>query len=392
MVGIDDAEPPPLRVGFVLHSMQVAGAEILVAETIRRLGKRIRPTLFCLDFVGTLGEQLGREGVDVVCLGRQPGRDWGVVWRLARAVRARHVDVLHAHQYTPFFYAALARAALGCSPRLILTEHGRHYPDVVSPLRRAVNRLVLESLADAVNACCRFSARSLCRVDGFPGHRVEVIENGIDLARYRSAADRQALRQRLGLDPDRRYFINVARLHPVKDQATLLRGFAGAAAVRPDADLLMVGDGALRADLERLAGELKIRDRVRFLGVRADVPDLLQAADVFLLTSVSEAASLTLLEAMASALPVIVTGVGGNPDIVRAGVDGLLVPRGDGPAVSAAMVQMLADPQAARAMGAAGRARVEQYYQLDQTIAAYHRLYRSLAPGAGPVTNGNGHH
>jgi glycosyltransferase involved in cell wall biosynthesis len=368
----------PNRIAFVLHVMQVAGAEVLVAETIRRLAGRIEPTIFCLDAIGPLGEQLRSEGVEVLCLNRRPGRDWRVAWRMARAIRERDIEVIHAHQYTPFFYSALAKLLLRRPPRLILTEHGRHYPDVVSPKRRAVNRLVLDRVADAVNAVCAFSAEHLARLDGFSARRIEVIENGIGIDRYRSATDRLALRRRLGLDPARRYIAAVARFHPVKDHATLLRAFAIVAAARTDVDLLLAGDGPLRADLTSLVERLGIAERVRFLGVRSDVPDLLQAVDVFTLTSLSEAASLTLLEAMAASLPVVVTDVGGNPEIVRHGREGLLAPRGDAEAIASALLVLLNDPATAAAMGEAGRHRVEERYQLGQTIEAYWRLYQRL--------------
>src|SRR5947209_7112067 len=88
----------PIRVAFVLHVMQVAGAEVLVAEIIRRLARRIEPVVLCLDGVGPLGERLLREEVPVVSLGRRPGRDWRLIWRLARELRDRHIDVVHAHQ------------------------------------------------------------------------------------------------------------------------------------------------------------------------------------------------------------------------------------------------------------------------------------------------------
>jgi glycosyltransferase involved in cell wall biosynthesis len=370
--------------------MQVAGAEVLVSETIRRLAGRIEPSVFCLDAVGVLGERLRAQGVEVLSFGRRPGRDWRMAWRMAREIRARGIEILHAHQYTPFFYAALGRALSQRQARIILTEHGRHYPDVVSPLRRAANRLVLDRLADAVNACCAFSARSLGRLDGFAAGRIEVIPNGIEVGRYGPAVDRASLRERLGLDPGRRYVVNVARFHPVKDQAMLLRAFGAVAAARPGVDLLLVGDGLLRPDLERLVRELEIADRVRFLGVRFDVPDLLRAADVFALTSVSEAASLTLLEAMASGLPVVVTDVGGNPEIVRDGVDGLLVPRGDDRAAAAAFLRLLDDPAAAARMGAAGRARTHERYRIEQTIDSYLRLYLRLC-GRTPAAEGACH-
>jgi glycosyltransferase involved in cell wall biosynthesis len=311
-------------------------------------------------------------------LGRRPGRDWRVAWRLARAARGRGVDVLHAHQYTPFFYSALSRVLSAGELRVILTEHGRHYPDLVRPLRRAVNRLVLDRLADAVNACCAFSAEGLARVDGFAGGRIEIIENGIDLGRYRSGGDRMTLRRELGLDPGRRYVTAVARFHPVKDHAMLLRAFAAVAAARPDVDLLLAGDGPLRADLEKQAETFGITPRVRFLGVRPDVAAILQASDLFTLTSVSEAASLTLLEAMASGLAVVVTEVGGNPEIVRDGVEGLLVPRGDADAAAAALLQLLDDPARAAAIGSAGRQRVEERYQLQRTIDSYFALYQRV--------------
>ncbi len=369
---------PPIRVGFVLHVMQVAGAEVLVKETIRRLGANIVPTIFCLDTVGQLGEDYLAAGGDLVAFGRKPGRDFGVAKRLAREATTRKLDILHAHQYTPFFYSALAKPLIRPGVKLILTEHGRHYPDHVSPKRRAFNRLVLDRAADAVNACCQFSADALCRVDGFAGNRIEVIENGIAVERYDRPTDRNSHRLKMGLNPARRYAVHVARHHPVKDQAMLIRGFAHAASTIPDVDLLLAGDGPLRGELEALVDSLGIRDRTRFLGIRSDVPVLLAACDVFALTSVSEAASLTLLEAMASGLPVIVTSVGGNPEIVRHEQEGLLVPRADAVACGAAFVRLFQDTALANRLGAAARSRVFTHYRLEQTIDAYYALYRKL--------------
>ena len=373
----------PIRVGFVVHWMQIAGAEVLVRETIQRLGNRIDPTVFCLDSVGQIGEELRAAGVPVVCLNRRAGRDYGVAWRLAREARRRRVQVVHAHQYTPFFYAALARVVSLGGFRLILTEHGRHYPDVVNPLRRGVNRLLLGPLADAVNACCAFSAGALYRIDGFPGRRIEVIENGIDPEAYVGNEPRDRVRERLGLRADRRYIATVARFHPVKDHPTLLRAFAEVASVRPDVDLLLAGDGPCRSDLERLATNLGIADRVRFLGIRRDVPDLLTVADLFALTSVSEAASLTLLEAMAAGRPVVVTDVGGNPELVRDNIDGALFPRGDHAAGATAVLRMLDDPAFAAACGRSARERVLEYFSLTRTVNRYHALYRRLTGRGG---------
>lgn len=369
----------PIRVAFVVHVMQVAGAEMLVAATIRRLGPRIEPAVFCLDDLGTIGNKLAESGVPIISFGRRPGLDLGVVWCVAREIRLRRIEVVHAHQYGPFFYGALGARLSTRRPRVILTEHGRHYPDVVSPLRRATNRLVLNRLADAVNAVCGFSARALARNEGFADRRIDVIENGIELARYRPDVDRAALRNRLGFDASRCYIVAVARFHPVKDHRTLLRAFQVVAGVRADVDLILAGDGPLRGELESLARELGIAGRTKFLGVRTDVPDLLAAADVFTLTSVSEAASLTLLEAMAAGTPVVTTAVGGSPEIVVHDEHGLLVPRGDAPATAEALLRVLQDPALAARLGAAARQRVEERYRIETTVARYGALYERLA-------------
>jgi L-malate glycosyltransferase len=368
---------PRPRVAFVLHSMHVAGAEVLVTEIIRRLRHRIDAVVLCLDGVGALGESLREEGTPVLALDRTPGLDRGLVTRLANAIREHGVDVVHAHQYTPFFYAALAKVRLHRPLHLIFTEHGRHYPDVVSSKRRLVNRYLLSRLANEITGVCGFSIRSLADMDGFGHRHLVVVPNGIDLTRYSLAIDRDTACRMSGIPPERRHVVCIARFHPVKDHETLVAAFATVASARPDTDLLLAGDGTLRAALESQVASLGLRDRVRFLGVRSDVPALLRASEVFALTSLSEAASITVLEAMACARPAVVTAVGGNPDLIREGLDGRLVPRGDRAALAAALLDLLADPAKATAMGQSGRRRVESSFLLEDTVASYAQMYEA---------------
>ncbi len=364
----------PLRIGFVLHVMQVAGAEVLVAETIRRLGGRIAPVVFCLDGVGALGERMRAEGVPVITLDRKPGLDPALPGRFAEELDRHDVELLHAHQYTPFFYSALAKLRRRRRAHLMFTEHGRHFPDVVSAKRRLFNRFVLSRLADEVNGVSEFSVRSLAEVDGFGGRRLEVIPNGIDPHRYAQGTRDQAKR-RIGLDPSRRAIACVARFHPIKDHAMLIDAFAQVARTSTDVDLVLAGDGPLRTALVERVASHGMAGRVHFLGVRSDVPDVLRAADIFALTSICEAASITLLEAMASELPVVVTNVGGNPELVQHGEQGFLVPRGDAKATAAAFERLLSDPVLAARLGEAGRGRVVSHYRLDATVEAYWDRY-----------------
>jgi glycosyltransferase involved in cell wall biosynthesis len=371
-----------LRVGFVLHVMQVAGAEVLVAEIIRRLGSQIDPVVLCLDDVGQLGERMQAEGVPVVRLGRRPGLDMSLVRRMAREIETREIAVLHAHQYTPFFYTALSRPLVRRRVHVMFTEHGRHYPDVVSWKRRMANRLIVSRLADEVHGVCQFSADSLRRIDGFSAKPITVIHNGIELSRY-PATPKVDVRRRLGFPRDGLFVTCVARFHPVKDHAMLLRAFARVSAAVPHAELLLAGDGPLREALAAQAAALGIAERVRFLGVRDDVPDVLRASDVFILPSISEAASLTLLEAMACRLPVVVTAVGGNPEIVEDKTNGLLVPRGDEIATADAVIYLLQHPGCATAMGEAALKTVQRQYRIEQTVDTYYRRYKAAASALG---------
>jgi glycosyltransferase involved in cell wall biosynthesis len=173
----------------------------------------------------------------------------------------------------------------------------------------------------------------------------------------------------------------------VKDHATLVRAFRQVASAHDDVELLLAGDGPLRPALEGQIRELGLVERVHLLGVRSDVPDLLRASDVFVLSSVSEAASITLLEAMGSSRPSVVTNVGGNPELVRDGVDGLLVARGDSTEMALAIKRLLSNPALAERMGRAAAARVRERFLLDDTIRAYADLYRG---NAGALTGASG--
>ena len=198
--------------------------------------------------------------------------------------------------------------------------------------------------------------------------------NGIDPDDYTRRDDQPAIRRRLGLDPARRYVTLVARGHPVKDHATLIRAFRRVADARSDVDLLLVGDGPLRPALEQQVAEFGLGDRVLMPGVRSDVPAWLQASDVFVLCSVSEAASITLLEAMACGLPSVVSAVGGNPELVRKDIDGFHVARGDDEGFARAILRLLEDDDLRQAMGAEAAARVRRDFRMSSTVETYGRL------------------
>jgi glycosyltransferase involved in cell wall biosynthesis len=185
------------------------------------------------------------------------------------------------------------------------------------------------------------------------------------------------LRQSLGLKNDLLYVGCIARFHPVKDHPMLLRAWKRVCTNMPQARLLLVGDGPEKVKLQSLADELGISDTVEFWGIRNDVPNILRSIDVFTLTSVTEASSLTLLEAMACACPVVITDVGGNGEHVTDGVEGWLVPRHDDESLAERLQQTLRDHDQRSRMAAHARLRVERQFSLENTLSNYEDLFLS---------------
>jgi len=373
-------------VAHVLHRLYLAGAEVLAAALARRLGERFTFLFLCLDEIGPLGAQLAGEGFTVVDLKRKPGIDLSVGRRMKQLTREHRIDLLHAHQYTPFFYSALSRGLRGGftgRPPILFTEHGRHYPDPRKLKRIAVNKLLLRP-GDRVTAVGRFVKRALVDKEGIRDSRIEVIYNGIDGDTFTPDATgqlRATVRGELGIAADQPVVLQVARFHPVKDHATAVRAFAAAKAQMSGQPplLLLAGEGELKADIETLASQLGIADAVRFLGVRGDVPRLMAAADVFMLSSLSEGVSVTLLEAMGAGLPIAATDVGGNSEVVAANESGLLSPRGDAQGLGRNLVTLLRDAGLRRRMGEGGRARLLQTFTQDRMHERYAELYDELA-------------
>ncbi len=361
----------------VLHGLWVGGAEVLAARLARRLNHSYRFVFVCLDELGSLGEELRRDGFTVEVLDRRPGVDIGFALRLARFLRRQRVDLLHAHQYTPFFYSLTARW-LGWRVPVLFTEHGRHFPDYRRPKRVVANRLLL-GRRDRVVGVGRAVREAIIRNEGIPAQRVEFVYNGIDLAPYANGSESSAqVRQEMGVGPNDLVLIQVARLDYLKDHATAIRTLQRIAALRPEARLVLVGEGPERDKIEQEVRDRGLSEHVRFLGLRTDIPRLLRAADVFLLTSISEGIPLTLIEAGAAGIPVVSTDVGGVGEVVERDVTGLLASSGDDASLANHVLRLAEDRALQRSMGAAGRQRAYRLFSEEQMHAGYLRLYREM--------------
>ncbi|MGH7279381.1 MAG: glycosyltransferase, partial [Candidatus Rokuibacteriota bacterium] len=217
---------------------------------------------------------------------------------------------------------------------------------------------------------------------GIPERKLVTIVNGVDTSRFRDG-DRDAGRRVLGVPEGVPVVGTVGRLDPVKDQAGLLRAFARVATQHPDAMLLVAGDGPCRAELDTLAADLGLGGRARFLGEREDVPVVLRALDLFVLPSIAEGISNTILEALATGLPVIATRVGGNPELVDDGATGALVPARNPDALARAISAYVDDSHLRRLHGKAARQQAVERFDLAGMVARYRDLYLDLASARG---------
>lgn len=359
----------PVHVQHVLLSLEPGGLENGVVNVVNGLDPaQFRSSICCLKSSGPFAARIRRDDVQVRSMGHDRGNDWRLPLRLASLFRATGTDIVHTRNAEAFFYAGIG-ARLAGIPVLLHSEHGRIFDD--RALRLYAQRL-LSRWAHGIFAVSGQLRDDLVRYVGLRPSQVDVLHNGVDQSRF-GGVDREAARRLLDLDTVTLAVGSVGRLVPVKNYALLLRAFA--ALRRDDAVLLLAGEGPERAALEQLAQGLGVASRTRLLGHREDVPTVLAALDVFALSSRSEGMSNTLLEAMAAGLPIVATRVGGNPEIVRDGVDGLLADDDDTQGFAGALRALADQPGRRAAMGGSGRDRVATEFSIEAMVDRYARYY-----------------
>lgn len=352
----------------VLHSLECGGAERLALRLAQGLAPAFLTTFVCLDVSGPLAAEAEAGGFQVHVLNRRPGLDGTCHRRLRKIVSQIQPAVILAHQYTPFFYSSLARGFSQCPP-IVFIEHGRHYPDPRKLRRILANRLLFRK-NDTVIAVAQSVKQAVVCKEGIASHRVYVIPNGINPDPFLTAeVSRARVRRELGLADDEVAIIQVARLDPLKDHDTAIAAVERLA--QPRVRLLIVGDGPETARLRQRVNRSPVPERFAFLGYRQDIPELLAAADVFLLSSVSEGLPVTILEAMAAALPVVATRVGDLSTVVEHNVTGLLVPPHDPAQLTQALERVCLSSELRRQFGLAGRKKILAQFTEEKMHAAY---------------------
>ncbi len=391
----DAAEPRPLHVCHVLLRLGCGGMEnglITIANGLR--GEGMRHSVVCLDTASTFRDRLAPDVPVHTLAGRYRG-DMGKYRALWRVLRELRPDIVHTRNLATIDLFPVVLAA-GVR-RMVHSEHGVDLLEADgSPLKYRLVRRLGARVIPAYVALSRGLRDWMAGENGIPRRKIRVIVNGVDTARFRPPADAAAksrARAALRVPDDGATVIgSLGRLEAIKDHANLARAFVALARQRPDlaarAVLLVGGEGSCRGEVRGILDEAGLGDRLVMAGYVADTPGFYRALDVFVLPSKSEGTSNTVLEAMASGLPVVATDVGENARLVAAGETGAVVPARDPGALAAALVAYLDAPERARRHGAAGRARVCGEFSLDAMLEAYAEVYRGVAGARGRALHG----
>lgn len=379
MIRPDD--PRPLVV-HVVFRFDVGGLENGVVNLINHMPEdAYRHAIIALTEVTDFRKRIKRSDVEFISLHKPAGHLFPLYPRLFRLFRNLRPAIVHSRNLAALEVTVPAWAA--GVPVRIHGEHGRDVGDLDGSNRKyqRVRRLYNPFVSHFI-ALSRDLESYLVERVGIPPRKVAQICNGVDAVRFRPAEGTAIIEGGPFRRPEHWLVGTVGRMQTVKDQTLLARAFIRALALDPllktRLRLVMVGEGPLRKDAMRLLERADVANLAWLPGERHDVPDILRGLDCFVLPSLAEGISNTILEAMASSLPVIATRVGGSPELVVEGRTGQLVPASDVEAMARALVSYATRPEQALTAGREGRAEVERRFSMEAMVGAYRSLYDRL--------------
>jgi glycosyltransferase involved in cell wall biosynthesis len=377
-----------IKILRIIARLNIGGPAIQAIELTARLDRDIFESLLVsgveAPHEGNMRDLASRRGVHPIVLpglGREirPLKDIETLMQLYRLIRRERPHIVHTHTAKAGTLGRLA-ARLAHVPVIVHTFHGHIFRGYFRPAKNRAFIIIERVLGRFTDRLVTVSPRLKEDIVSFgiaKPDKIVVIPLGFDLNPFRSAYG-DAFREELGIPAGAKLVGIVGRLTAVKNHSLFIRVAGHIAAARPDVFFVIVGDGELRADLERLAEEAGLSQRTFFTGWRNDMPAVYASLDVVALSSLSEGTPVTLIEAMASGKPVIATSVGGIPDLVSSGENGFLVDPDDELAFARRIITLLDDTGMAQKMGEEGRRRALQSYSMERLIGDVSGLYMSL--------------
>ena len=389
-MGKKTSEHPPL-IMHIIYRLAMGGLENGLVNLINHMPSgRYRHAIVCLTDFTEFRERLHSESVSVVALHKKPGVDWKAYGRLWKIIKELQPTIVHTRNLPTIELNVVA--ALAGVPCRIHGEHGRDIHDQYGASKKfLIFRKILRRAIHHYVAVSQDLEGWLQQTVEIPREKISQIYNGVDHTMFHvTGSGREEIFPKDFADPSHVVIGTVGRLQAVKGHRTLIQGITHLVADQPSlatkVRLVIVGDGPLRKSLEALVCDAGLQDVVWMPGLREDIPQILQSFDVFVLPSEAEGISNTILEAMATGLPVLATRVGGNAELVVEGETGTLVPAKDPHALKNALVEFIEHPDMRTRYGSKGRSRVEQSFSLQAMVKNYLRVYDELMSQA-PVSS-----
>ncbi len=373
------------RVFYLLDSLNVGGTETQAVELARRLDPaRYDVTLGCLLAQGPLLEKLQGTAVHVEEFHPKGGIDSaGGVYQLLRLtafLRRGCFDVVHTHDLWSNLMGVPAARMAGI-PAIISSRRDLGHLDWYESGRRVWLRRI-QNLSNVVLANANPIRDSLIADDGFAAEKVRVIHNGVDVERFSSVSENRE--QMFPGTSEQKLIVLVGNMHTdIKGHPWLIAAAHQVVSEFPSVRFVLAGDGAQRPEFERRVAELGLKENFLFMGRRSDVPQILRNCDIAVLPSKAEGLPNAVLEYMCAGLPTVATAVGGNAEIVRDGVTGLLVPAQDSQALANALSRLLRDPELAKRLAKDGQQYVIDNFSFERLVREVDGMYSELLRGKG---------
>lgn len=364
-----------VRILYICPTLEIGGEEEKLLNLMSHLPvDRWEAQVFCIYSIGAIGREIQTRGYPISVLGRIPGlRDPLALLRLVREIQRIRPHIVHTLLRAANIYGRLA-ALLARVPVVISTE-GNVYPDI--KLRYVLAERLLSLGTNAIVAVAESIKEHYVRKVGITPARVEVILNTVNWDRLQTTAPPDAIRPKLGLPANALVAGMISRLTKQKGHMYLLEAIARTPELS-SLIVLIIGDGPLRSALEARSLKLGLGPRVKFLGARRDIGDLLSVMDLFVLPSLWEGLPLSLIEAMGAGLPVVATRVFGVPEVVTDDVTGLLVPPADTASLGVAIARLAGDAAARKRLGQAAREFVLPRFNISHYVRELTELYERL--------------
>ena len=375
---------PPL-IAHILYRFDVGGLENGVVNLINRIpSDRYRHVIISLTDATDFKNRIKNPEVEIFCLHKKPGQDLAYLWRLWKLLRKLKPSITHTRNLAALETVVIAFLA-GVRKR-VHSEHGWGMADLHGTNRKyRLLRKWMSKLVHRYIGLSKHIENYLYKDVGIAKSKLTQLYNGVNETRFNANPNKEAQTKFFPdgfLSADSIVIGTVGRMEPVKDQLALANAFIQlldkCKSEKSKLRLVIIGDGELRAPIQQRLQEAGVATQTWLPGSHDQVPALMQAMDIFVLPSRNEGISNTILEAMASGLPVVATNVGGNPELVVENETGTLVPVDDVNALTNAIHMYVSNPDERSKQGRAGRVRIEQYFRLEHMVSKYLSVYDSL--------------